>query len=270
MGLYDDTGPTTAKRWSMLAISLTATLSANVFINAIAFLIPAMNAQRGIGLAAAGLLASMPNFGTMVTLIGWGYLLDVVGERFVLAAGLAFTAAAAMAAASSHSMVLMGVFLFLGGMAAASTITACGRLVTGWFAAQQRALAMGVRQTAQPLGIGVGAVVLPELAKHDFSVALLFPAVACALSAIACLVGVRDPARPPRAEADDEELANPYRKTAALWRIHLASALLMVPQPVVLTFMLIWATRNYGFSIAWAGALMGFSQLLGADRKSVV
>jgi hypothetical protein len=41
----------------MLAISLTATLSANVFINAIAFLIPAMNTQRGTGLATAGLLA---------------------------------------------------------------------------------------------------------------------------------------------------------------------------------------------------------------------
>ena len=49
----------------MLAISLTATLSANVFINAIAFLIPAMNMQRGTGLATAGLLASMPNFGTL-------------------------------------------------------------------------------------------------------------------------------------------------------------------------------------------------------------
>ena len=71
MSLADDPGVSAAKRCCMLAISLTATLSANVFINAIAFLIPAMNAQRGTGLAKAGLLASMPNFGTMVTLIGW-------------------------------------------------------------------------------------------------------------------------------------------------------------------------------------------------------
>jgi MFS family permease len=264
----DDIGVSAAKRWSMLVISLIATLSANVFINAIAFLIPAMNVQRGTGLATAGLLASMPNFGTMVTLIGWGYLLDVIGERFVLAVGLALTAAAALSAASAHSMVVMGIFLFLGGMAAASTITASGRLVTGCFAPQQRALAMGIRQTAQPLGIAVGAVVLPELGKHNFSVALVFPAVACALSAVACAVGVHDPPRPPRAEADDGELENPYRKTNALWRIHLGSALLMVPQPVVLTFMLVWATRNHGFSIAWAGALMGFSQLVGALART--
>ena len=203
----------------MLAISLTATLSANIFINAIAFLIPAMSKQRGIGLGQAGLLASMPNFGMVVTLIFWGYLVDRIGERIVLAAGLALTAIASLAAASANSMIAMGVYLFLGGMAAASAITACGRLVTGWFPPEKRALAMGVRQTAQPLGIAVGAVVLPELAKHDFSRALLFPAVSCAALAVASLL-VHDPPRPARAVADEGELVNPYTKTAALWRIH--------------------------------------------------
>jgi MFS family permease len=252
----------------MLAISLTATLSANVFINAIAFLIPAMGKQRGIGLGQAGLLASMPNLGMVVTLIAWGYLLDLAGERVVLAVGLALTAAASLAAASAHSLVATGLFLFLGGMAAASAVTASGRLVTGWFPPQQRALAMGIRQTAQPLGIAVGAVVLPELARPDFSAALLFPAVACAVSALASLAFVRDPPRPARAVADERELANPYRKTGDLWRIHLASGLLMLPQPVVLTFMLVWSTHSHGLSIARAGALMGFSQLLGALART--
>lgn len=259
---------TATKRWSMLAISLIATLAANVFINAIAFLIPAMNAQRGISLATAGLLAAMPNFGTMVTLIGWGYLLDVTGERFVLTTGLALTAAAALAASATQSMAMMAVFLFLGGMAAASAITASGRLVTGWFAPQQRALAMGIRQTAQPLGIGIGAVVLPELAWREYSTALVFPAAACVISAVAVLVGVHDPPRPARADANEQELANPYRRTGTLWRIHLGSALLMLPQPVVLTFMLVWATRSHGFSIASAGVLMGLSQLLGALART--
>jgi MFS family permease len=255
------------QRWSMLAISLTATLSANIFINAVAFLIPAMSKQRGIGLAQAGLLASMPNLGMVLTLILWGYLLDRVGERIVLATGLALTAIASLAAASANSMVAMGVCLFLGGMAAASAITACGRLVTGWFPPEKRAMAMGIRQTAQPLGIAVGAVVLPELAKHDFARALLFPAVACAVLAVASLL-VSDPPRPARAVADEGELANPYRKTAALWRVHLSSGLLMLPQPVVLTFMLVWSMQSHGLSIAQAGSLMGVSQLLGAAART--
>ncbi|ETW24983.1 hypothetical protein MGAST_05325 [Mycobacterium gastri 'Wayne'] len=64
--------------------------------------------------------------------------------------------------------------------------------------------------------------------------------------------------------ADHTELANPYRGTAVLWRIHLASALLMVPQTVILTFMLVWLINSHGWSIAAAGTLVTVSQLLGA------
>lgn len=52
-----------------------------------------------------------------------------------------------------------------------------------------------------------------------------------------------------------------------MWRIHIASALLMVPQPVVLTFMLIWFVNEQRLSLAWAGALVGVSQLLGAAGR---
>ncbi len=251
-----------ARGWSMVAVSLTATLCANVFINGVAFLIPKLVAGR-TSLPEAALLASMPSFGMMLTLIPWGYLLDRAGERIVLSVGLGLTAAAGFAAASVQSMVAVAAFLVLGGMAAASTITASGRLVTGCFPQDKRALAMGVRQTAQPLGIAVAALVMPELAKRNLSVALLFPAVLCALAAVASAVGVHDPPRPDRKDADDQELANPYRGPT-LWRIHVASALLMVPQPVVLTFMLVWFIDRHGLSVAWAGVLVGISQLLGA------
>ncbi|MGH3960650.1 MFS transporter [Mycobacterium sp.] len=255
----------TTRRWSLLAISLNATLCATVFINGIAFLIPALDAERGISLAEAALLSSMPSFGMVLTLIPWGYLLDIVGERIVLAVGLALTAVAAFAAAwVPASMLVEAPCLFAGGMAAASANTASGRLVTGWFPPEQRGLAMGIRQTAQPLGVALAALVLPELGERDFSVALLFPAVICALAAVISVVGVLDPPRKKRATANDEELANPYRGTAVLWRIHLASALLMVPQTVVLTFMLVWLMRSHGWSVASAGVLVSVSQLLGA------
>jgi sugar phosphate permease len=252
----------TTRRWSMLAVALTATLSANVFINGVAFLIPALLADR-TSLAKAALLASMPSVGMMLTLIPWGYLLDRVGEKITLALGLGLTAVAGFAAASVHSMVAVATFLTLGGMAAASTISASGRLVTGWFADHQRATVMGIRQTAQPLGIAVAALVIPELSRRSLSLALLFPAVLCAASAVASVVGVRDPHRPPRRHADEAQLASPYRGPL-LWRIHVASALLMVPQPLVLTFMLVWYTTEHHLSVVLAGVLVGASQLVGA------
>ncbi|MGD1254248.1 MFS transporter [Mycobacterium seoulense] len=270
------TGPATARtlgagaRWSIMGISLVATASSFLFINGVAFLIPSLQTARGIPLDEAGLLSSMPSWGMVVTLVLWGYVLDRMGERVVMAAGLALTAVAAYAAATAHSMVLMAVYLFLGGMAAASCNTASGRLVSAWFPPQQRGVAMGVRQTAQPLGIALGALVIPELAEHGPGAGLKFAALACAFGAVASAVGIVDPPRKPREKAADTELASPYRGSLVLWRIHTVAGLMMVPQTVTVTFMLVWLIRNLHWSVAAAGSLVTLSQVLGAIGRVVV
>ncbi|MEE6176541.1 MFS transporter [Mycobacterium sp. 050134] len=257
-------------RWSILVVSLVATASSFLFINGVAFLIPSLQAARNIALDEAGLLSSMPSWGMVVTLVLWGYLLDRVGERVVMTAGSALTAVAAYAAASVHSMTLTGVFLFLGGMAAASCNAAGGRLVSAWFPPHQRGLAMGFRQTAQPLGIALGALVIPELTERGPTAGLMFPALACALGAVASAVGIIDPPRKPRENAEEQELASPYRGSLLLWRIHAVAGLMMMPQTVTVTFMLVWLIRNLHWSVAAAGGLVTLSQLLGAIGRIAV
>src|SRR6202042_2958544 len=252
-------GISTGRRWSIVVVSLLVTASAFIFINGVAFLIPALEEDQGTPLAEAGLLSSMPSFGMVATLILWGYLLDRVGERIVLTVGSVLTAVAAYAATTVHTMVSFAALLFVGGMAAASCNSAGGRLVSGWFPPEQRGLAMGVRQTAQPLGIALGALVIPELAERSKSAtaALVFPAIT-------------DPPRKEWDEATEQERANPYRGSWVLRRIHIVSALLMVPQTVTVTFMLIWLITNYHWSITSAGALVTLSQLLGAVGRVMV
>ncbi len=248
----------------MLAIALTSTMFANVFINGVAFLIPTLHSDRGLDLAEAGLLSAMPSLGMVLTLIAWGYLVDRIGERFVLTVGSALTAAASFAAAAAQSVLLIGLFLLLGGMAAASSNSASGRLVVGWFPAEQRGLAMGIRQTAQPLGVALGALVIPRLAESQgIGAALVFPAAVCALSAVISAIGVIDPPRPPQGRAEPQ-LANPYRGSAVLWRIHTVSVLLVVPQVVVWTFTLVWLISERGWSAGSAGLLVAVAQVLGA------
>src|ERR1700734_3815503 len=264
--------PGAARRWAIVVISLLVTASAFAFINGVAFLIPALEDDLGTPLAEAGLLSSMPSFGMVVTLILWGYLLDRVGERIVLTVGSALTAVAAYFASTVHSMVSFAALLFVGGMAAASCNSAGGRLVSGWFPPEQRGLAMGVRQTAQPLGIALGALVIPGLSEHapSATAALIFPAVLCAVSAVLSFVAITDPPRKEWDEATAQERANPYRGSWVLRRLHAVSALLMVPQTVTVTFMLIWLITNYHWSITSAGALVTLSQLLGAVGRVMV
>ncbi|WP_082951522.1 MFS transporter [Mycobacterium sp. 852002-51057_SCH5723018] len=257
-------------RWSIMIISLGVTATSFLVINGVAFLIPSLQARRGIPLTEATLLSSMPSWGMVVTLVLWGYVLDRVGERAVLAVGSALTAAAAYAAASAHSMAMIGVYLFLGGMAAASCNAAGGRLVSAWFPPHQRGLAMGIRQTAQPLGIALGALVIPELSERGPHRGLMFLALMCTVAAVASAIGIVDPPRKARTAATAEELASPYRGSSVLWRVHAVAGLLMMPQTVTVTFMLVWLINHRGWSVAAAGGLVTLSQLLGALGRIAV
>jgi len=257
-------------RWSIMIISLGVTATSFLFINGTAFLIPSLQAHRRISLTEAGLLVSMPSWGMVVTLVPWGYVLDRVGERIVLTTGSALTAAAAYASASARSTLLIGVYLFLGGMAAASCNTAGGRLVSAWFPPHQRGMAMGVRQTAQPLGIALGALIVPELSERGPHRGLMFLALMCTVAAVASVIGIIDPPRKSRKTATDEELANPYRGSSMLWRIHAVASLMMVPQTVTVTFMLVWLIYQHGWSVAAAGGLITLSQMLGALGRVAV
>ncbi|WP_067544688.1 MFS transporter [Nocardia crassostreae] len=248
----------TAKRWNMLALGVFAQAASAVFVHGTPFLLPALT-DRGMPLATAGLLVSMPTVGLVCTLIAWGYIVDRIGEHKVLAAGLA--------AASVSSYVVLGVFLFLGGMGAASTNGASGRVIVGWFPKDRRGLAMGIRQTAQPLGVGIGALSIPAVAAaHGFSTTILVPAVMAGAAAIGCLIGIVDPPRP-ESPSDAGRPVNPYRGDSTLWRIHLVSVLLCVPQGTLWTFALLWLHRDVGWSLAAAGALVTATQILGAGGR---
>jgi MFS family permease len=129
---------------------------------------------------------------------------------------------------------------------------------------------MGIRQTAQPLGIALGALVIPELAERGPGAGLRFTALACAVAAVASVIGIRNPPRKPREKASDQELASPYRGSLVLWRIHAVAGLLMMPQTVTVTFMLVWLIKNLHWSVAAAGGLVTLSQLLGALGRIMV
>ncbi|HEX4018078.1 MAG TPA: MFS transporter [Frankiaceae bacterium] len=256
------------RRWVMLGVSMAAQGASALYANGAAFLIPVLHDRRHLSLASAGVLVAMPTLGFVLTLIAWGALVDRVGERKVLVSGLLITAAAAAGAALSGPYVLIGGFLLLGGMAAASTNAASGRVVVGWFPSHQRGFAMGIRQMAQPLGVGLAALTIPPLAaSHGLAGALALPAAVAGVMAVACAVLVKDPPRVSRAEALPEALANPYRASSLLWRIHGASVLLVVPQFVVWTYGLVWLISDRGWSAGAAGVLITVAQLLGAAGR---
>ena len=131
------------KAWTMLGIGVAAQAAGTVFVSTPAFLIPLLHSEHGLSLTQAGTLAAAPTFGMVLTLVAWGAMADRFGEKWVISIGLGLTAIAALAATTTDNYALLGIAFLLGGMAAASTNAASGRVVVGWFPKDRRGLAMG-------------------------------------------------------------------------------------------------------------------------------
>jgi sugar phosphate permease len=256
-------------RWVLLGVVVGVQSVGTWLANAPIFLVAHLHLNNGLSLTQAGLLASTVLIGGSLTLIGWGALVDRIGERRALTSGLLLGATAGLASSLSTATAWIAATWFLVGVGTASLNSASGRLIVGWFPSGQRGTAMGIRQTALPLGVGLAAFSEPVLADaHGLAVALVVPSVVALAACLAVLSFIADPPRPSLdASSARGETANPYRDDRRLVRIHLASALLVIPQITVWTFIVVWLIDARGWTTAAAGGLAGATQLLGAAGR---
>ena len=147
----------------MLAAGTAAQTSFSAVLIGLPVLAPALRDEFDLSLFRVGVVLDALWVGALLTLLPWGLLADRVGERIVLGMGLAGCGAALIAAGYAGAFEGLVILLGLAGAAGASVNSASGRAVMQWFPAAERGLALGVRQTAIPLGGLIAAVVLPAL-----------------------------------------------------------------------------------------------------------
>ncbi|HWJ08477.1 MAG TPA: MFS transporter [Nocardioides sp.] len=262
---------TPARRWAMLAVGTAAQASSAAMVTAPSFLIPELHRPvaedgHGMSLAEAGLVASAAMAGMMATLVLWGVVVDRRGERFALLGGLVIASLGGAVATTTGDPWPMAAALAVAGVGAAATNSASGRVVVGWFPPERRGLAMGIRQTGQPLGVGLAAATVAVIAHHHgIGPALWVPTAATALGAVLVALVVLDPPRPARPATG--AVANPYRQDGFLARVHGASVLLVVPQFLVWTFGLTWLVEDLDWSPGVAGLVVAGTQVAGAAAR---
>jgi nitrate/nitrite transporter NarK len=253
----------------MLGVGIESQFAGTLAVYAPMFLISQLHLHEGVGLADAALVAAAPRYGSLLTILAWGVVVDRFGERFALVSGFAVASFAYIAAISTRGLGPLITALFFVGVGGACVNAASGRVVAFAFPAGRRGLVMGIRQSAQPLGIAAAAVSVPALAVSlGTRTALVVPAVACALTALLCAGLVGGPPRRPRSETREESRgANPYLHAGPLLRLHLSSGLLMVPQIAIWTFGVLWLVERWGWSPTAAGGLVAFCQVAGAVAR---
>ena len=166
-----------------------------------------------------------------------------------------------------HGLVALAVVLGSAGAAAASVNAASGRVVMGWFPVHERGLAMGARQTAQPLGVALAALVLPTLAARARAARCAALPGRTVRAGRPARPAAREPTRPRPPRMPARRAASPYRGSWTLGRVHLASAMLVVPQFAVATFTLAYLVGQRHWDPAVAGRWIFAFQAAGAAGR---
>ena len=250
-------------RWAVLAAGTTAqACAAALFVTGVPVLAPTLRAELGLSLGQVGVVIAAGWLGATLTLLPWGLAADRYGERIVLALGLATCAVFLIWAAYAGSFTTLVVALALAGATGASVNAASGRAVMNWFAPSERGFALGIRQTANPIGALVGALAVPPIADAGGSeAAFLFLAALSALGAVvgAAVLRRRDPAGGVAPESIARTLVD--RK---LWRVCFGSSIYLYAQIATVGYGVLFLHDEHGFSEAEAGLVIAISQVLAA------
>ena len=248
-------------RWVILAVGTAAQASYSALVTGLSILAPSLQDRYELSLTQVGVVLGTVSVASVLTLLPWGLLADRIGERVVMAVGLVGAAVATAGSASTDGFWPLCGFLLLAGASGAGVNAASGRAVMHWFSAARRGTALGVRQTAIPLGGLAAALVLPHLrvqaALLVLAGALLFAAV---LAGLLLREGVVVE------ELSGGRALAPVRD-GRMWSLGAASALLVTAQVCLLGFAVLFLHEEHGLSTAAAAAVVAVVQVLGVGSR---
>jgi sugar phosphate permease len=252
-------------RWTVLSAGVVAQAAYAATSLGLPAIAPAIRSHFGLTLTQTGVVLAASFLGSVPTLLVWGIVADLVGERIVITVGLAASAGALVWAGSASSFATLVAALAVAGGLAAGVNSASGRAVMAWFGEDERGLALGIRQMAVPLGGAIGAVALPLLEKHvSLRAAFIGLAVGCVVGAVVAFALIRvEPAE------DHSLLARPLRDPR-VWLICIGSTFFVTTQLSLLGFFVLFLHDERGVSTAVAAAALAVTQVLGGISRIVL
>ncbi|MEO6855742.1 MAG: MFS transporter [Rhodoferax sp.] len=264
------TCPPPRHRWKVLAAGVAANAAFSVAFSGLPMTAVLMRDGYRLDNATLGLVLGLMGLGIAISELPWGLLTDRWGDRPVLLTGLTSTALALAAMALWASpfngqippLGLLAGGLVLVGLLGGSVNGASGRAVMLWFADGERGLAMSIRQTAVPLGGGIGALLLPALAlRHGFAAIYTLLAVLCLLAALLTWAWVHEPAVAPQAKPGSAAGRSGPLHDPRIWRTVAGIGILCAPQFAVLSFGTVFL-HDYGHAgLATITAAMALVQV---------
>ena len=250
-------------RWAVLAAGHVSQTSFSALAIGLPVLVPTLREEYDLSLGQIGVVLGAEWIGALVTMLPWGIAADRYGERVVLALGLGACAAFLVGAAYAPDFGSLVALLALAGAAGASVNSASGRAVMHWFTADERGLALGVRQTAVPLGGLIAALALPPLISDgDATAGFLFFAVLCVVGAVVGATVIRGRADVTHEHELETSTLLSTLRDGRLWRLSVGAGIYVYSQIAVIGFGVVFLHDEHGLSERDAALVIAASQVL--------
>ncbi len=259
-------------RWKVLGVGVAANACFSMIFAGLPSTAVAMRSDYHLSNSDLGLVLGCLGLGVALSELPWGLLTDRWGDRRVLLAGLGslvvwlvlMLALLVPSQAYAPTVSFLAANLLVVGLLGGSVNGSSGRAIMAWFSEGERGFAMSIRQTAIPLGGGLGALLLPSLAEA-FGFAAVYSLLAAAAAACTFFTWLWlhepqshravKPGLPPAKPA-----TTPLR-SVAIWRLAVAVGFLCFPQVAVLTFTTVFLHDFAGIGTLVTSAALAAVQI---------
>ena len=261
--MSDSSGQRDSFRWtilSLICVSHVIGASAQYGINTLA---PFYKDELGLSRAQVGLFFSAFYLAMTGASFGTGWLADRLGVRKTTLLGHLGVGICTMAAALSLSFELAFISFFLAGFGYSFLNPASSIGVMTWFHRDERGTAMGIKQTGVPAGGVLAAIVAPSLV-----LVLGWRGSLGALGIINFVFGFlfallwREPASASidAGAAKDGDGSVPPLNIWALLPISCATAIYLIGQMALITYVPLYLKDVMGYSPYWASQALALTQ----------
>lgn len=197
-----------------VAVLAAVAFSVAVGFGIVAPAIPVFARDFGVGRAAVGLVLSAFALMRLASALGVGRVIDAIGERVVLATGIAIVAVSSALAGLSHSYLQLLVLRGAGGVGSAMFSVSAMGLLLGTVDARHRARAVGLFQGGFLLGGISGPAIGGPLAAWSIRAPFFVYAGTLTIAGSVALIGLRHTPLAPKPQSSDDALARTNLRTA--------------------------------------------------------
>jgi predicted MFS family arabinose efflux permease len=251
-------------RWTILTLISVSHVIGATAQYAINTLAPFYQDELGLSRAQVGLFFSAFYLAMAGSSLGAGWLADRLGVRKTTLQGHLALGCCTIAACLAPSFAWACGSFFLAGLGYSFLNPASSKGVMSWFHRDERATAMGIKQTGVPAGGVVTAVLAPQLV-----LIVGWRGAFAALGLINFLFGFlfsslwRDPREEGAGAVSGSRSSTTAQAPLKIWSllpISCGTALFLVGQMVLITYIPLYLKDAMGFSAYWASQALALTQ----------